>query len=216
MNIYVVTEGITEKKIYSKWIGYANPKLSYIDTLNSLKTNNYYIVAGGGNPYYFEVISNGIKDVNKIHEFDRLVICVDADHLTKDEKQREITDLVNGCRAEIRIVIQDFCFEAWGLGNRKLIRPNPAGAALQAYKRHYDVSKNDPALLPEKADENLSRMKFAEKYLKSALNDKFRQLTYIKSNPKPLLHSTYFNQLSGRLQDTGHISSFGDFLDAFK
>jgi hypothetical protein len=47
------------------------------------------------------------------------------------------------------------------------------------------------------------------------LNEKYRNLTYSKSNPGALLHVKYFEQIKNRLKDTGHIASFGAFLQAF-
>jgi hypothetical protein len=116
---------------------------------------------------------------------------------------------------EIRIVVQHFCFEAWALGNRRIVRPHPTSSRLREYKQLFDVRSRDPELLPHKLDENLNRAQFAEKYLRLALTDTFRNLTYTKSNPQAVLHDKYFAQVKNRLRDTGHIASFDDFLRAF-
>jgi len=47
------------------------------------------------------------------------------------------------------------------------------------------------------------------------LNEKYRKLTYSKSNPGALLHDKYFQRVKARLDTTGHITSFNDFLSAF-
>ena len=170
-----------------------------------------------GYPYYFDVIENAILDINQIQRFDRLVISVDSEEMTKQEKYNEISTFLSGktCIAEMRIVIQHFCFETWALGNRKVIRPNPSLNQLREYKNLFDVRVNDPELLPPKPDEGLNRAKFAEKYLRLALNDKFRNLTYTKSNPQALVHEKYFAQVKSRFEETDHITSFGDFFNAF-
>mgnify|MGYP001337878901 CR=1 FL=1 len=164
------------------------------------------------------IIDNAIEDVNNILQFDRLVITVDAEEMTRQEKIDEIKQFLGNkkCRVEIRIVIQFFCFEAWALGNQKIIKRNPSSTKLRKYRNFYDVRLKDPELLPEKKDEELTRSQFAEKYLRIALNDRFRNLTYRKNDPKALLHEKYFNELVKRLTTTSHIMSFEDFLSAFK
>lgn len=217
MNIYVVTEGKVEAIVYRCWIPLVNPNLCPIDHITELHNNNFYIVSAMGYPHYFAVIGNAISDVNQIRRFDRLVISVDSEDMTKQDKYDEINTFVSqrDCTATTRIVVQHFCFETWALGNRRIIRPNPASDKLGEYKRLFDVRVNDPELLPPKADENLNRAQFAEKYLRLALNDKFRSLTYTKRNPQALVNDKYFAQVKNRLADTSHIASFGDFLNAF-
>lgn len=217
MNIYVITEGKVESVVYRRWIPLVNPVLTAVDHLTQVDSNKFYIVSAMGYPYYFNIIDNAISDVNYDGKFDRLVISADSEDMTRQEKYTEIKAFVadKSCTAEIKIIVQHFCFEAWALGNRRVIRPNPASSKLRQYKRLFDVRINDPELLPPKLDEGLNRAQFAEKYLRLALNDKFRNLTYTKSNPQAVTHDKYFAQVKSRLHDTGHIASFSDFLDAF-
>lgn len=217
MNIYIVTEGKAEKIVFQSWIPLVNPSLSYITNLDDLANDNFYIISAMGYPYYFNIIENAIQDVNNLGRFDRLVLSIDSEDMTRQDKYDEIYEFVSrlNCITEIIVVIQHFCFETWALGNRKLFRTNPSHSKLREYKRLFNVKTNDPELLPSKPDEEMNRAQFAEKYLRLALNDRFRNLSYIKSNPKALLHTTYFTQIKNRLDDTGHIASFDDFLNAF-
>lgn len=217
MNFYVVVEGIAEKKVYTAWIPYINPSLTSASLIADVKKDNFYIVNGGGNPFYYSVLSNGINDVNTNKQFDRLVVCIDSEEMSKKEKIEEVERIIKGvaCRVEIRIVVQHFCFETWGLGNKKLIKQNPTSSRLLDYKRIHDVRKNDPELLPENKKEELTRVKFAEKYLKAALHERFNRLTYLKSNPSVLTHRKYFDELVSRVNTTTHINSFADLLNAF-
>jgi hypothetical protein len=217
MNIYIVTEGIAEKIVFQSWIPLINPSLSYTTYLDDVTDDNFYIISGMGYPYYFDILDNAIQDVNNLGRFDRLVVSVDSEEMTKQQKYDEISEFVSklNCIAEIRVIIQHFCFETWALGNRRLFRNNPSLSKLREYKTLFNVKIKDPELLPSKPDEELNRAQFAEKYLRLALNDRFRNLSYFKSNPKALLHTTYFTQIKNRLNDTGHISSFDDFLNAF-
>lgn len=217
MNIYVVTEGMVEASVFSSWIPFINQNLSEVDYINEVDIDNFLIITARGFPNYYNVIEEAISDVNENVEFNRLVISVDSEDLSLKEKNQEIEEfiLTKECRVDIRIVIQHFCFETWALGNRRAIRPNPKSLKLRQYINYFNVRRNDPELLPPKHDEGLNRAKFAEKYLRLALNDKFRNLTYSKRNPQAVMHNKYFGQVKSRYEETGHISSFGSFLDAF-
>ena len=119
------------------------------------------------------------------------------------------------CRTEVKIVVQYFCFETWTLGNRKIIKANTKSEKLREYKKLFNVRVYDPELLPEEPNEKLNRAQFAERYLRLALNDTFRNLTYSKGNPQAVIHTKYFDQVRNRLCTMGHIASFSDFLRAF-
>ena len=114
-----------------------------------------------------------------------------------------------------RLIIQNFCLETWALGNRKIVPLSRTNRRLRFYKRTHHVGKLDPEDLPALPAENLNRAQFAERYLRTMVNQKYRNLTCTKSNPSILLGQPYFDQLKKRLANTGHIASFTDFLDAF-
>ncbi len=217
MNIYVVTEGRVEAIVYRHWIPLVNSHVSPIDYPDDVDHDNFYIVSAKGYPDYFRVIGNAIQNVNKMLAFDRLVISVDSEDMTRQAKYAEISAFVaqKRCVADVRIVVQHFCFETWALGNRKIIRREPSDARLREYKSFFNVRVKDPELLPSKPDEELSRVRFAQKYLRRALRDKHAKPAYSKRNPRVLVHEKYFAEVSSRLEDTGHIASFSVFLAAF-
>lgn len=218
MNIYAVVEGeVGEKKVYQHWIPLVNAELCYVDHISLIRGNNFSIISGSGYPNYFNVIEAAIEDVNHYGNIDRLVISIDSEDLSYEEKQIEVTDYLSQlvCHAEIKVIIQHFCLETWGLENKIVIRPNPRLPRLIEFKRFFDVRNNDPELLPNYEPKQLNRSKFAEVYLRSALNDKYRNLTYTKSNPEALLHHKYFERVKDRHNNTEHIASFSSFLSAF-
>jgi hypothetical protein len=217
MNIYTIVEGKSEKTVYPIWIPLANPALKLAETLDDVTENNFYIVSAGGYPQILDVIDNAIEDVNAIHVFNRLVISVDSDEAAFEERLKEIGEYVSkrSCRTEIRIIIQHFCFETWALGNRQIIRKSPQDLRIRSYINMFDVRVKDPELLPANQQESLTRVRFAEKYLRAALNDRYSNLTYSKGNPSVLLNEGYFTQVKNRLDQTGHVASFSTFLDAF-
>jgi hypothetical protein len=218
VNLYIAVEGeVGEIQVYRSWVPLVNPALSYVDHISEIRDNNFYIVSGGGYPNYFEVIDAAIQDVNNLNNIDRLVIAVDSEELSYEEKLTEMeTHLAEShCSSQVKVIVQHFCLETWALGNQKAVPKHPHNGALHRYMHFYNVRSKDPALLTGYEVENLNRCQFAEKYLRRALNEKYKNLTYSKSNPTALLHHKYFERVQYRLSHTGHIESFRNFLQAF-
>jgi hypothetical protein len=218
MNIYVTVEGERgERKIYEKWIPLLNPQLSYVESIYDVSNNNFAIMAGFGQPFYFELIRNAIDEVNDVGDVDRLIISIDSEEMSFEEKYEEVLDEISTktCSADIRIIIQHFCFETWALGNRRVGPRQPKTRRLLEFKNVFNVLSEDPEGMPGCERLKLNRAQFAEKYLRTMLNDKFRNLTYTKSNREVVEHHNYFSQVISRHQSTGHIDSFSTFIDAF-
>jgi len=179
---------------------------------------HYFIIySGGGYPNYLEVIEAGVDDVSSNEHIDRLVIAVDSEELSYDENRLEIDEFIKslGKCLDYKIIVQHFCLETWALGNQAIVSRGPKDMQLRKYREYFDVLNNDPELLPEYPEDKLSRAQFAERYLGKLLNEKYRNLSYRKSNPGTLLHKKYYERLKMRLEKTGHIPSFNDFLCAF-
>lgn len=217
MNVYLIVEGNGEKKVYTHWVPLVNPNLSVVNSLEEVQHNNLIIFSGGGYPNYLEVIEAGVEDVVGNEQLDRLVIAIDSEEMSYEEKRREIEQVVNalGKNLDYRIIVQHFCLETWALGNKVIVSRNPKDVRLRQYISHFDILDKDPELLPDYPIEDLSRSQFAARYLTKLLNEKYRSLTYKKGNPKPLVHDMYFKRVKMRLDTTGHIASFEDFLAAF-
>jgi hypothetical protein len=62
-----------------------NPILPPVNYITEVRENNFFIVSSMGYPYYFGVIENAIHDINDNKLFDRLVITVDAEDISKQE-----------------------------------------------------------------------------------------------------------------------------------
>ena len=217
MNFYVVTEGVTEKRVYSKWIPDLRPNLTEVNYLEDLSNDKFLIRQGGGLPNYFEVIAAGVEDVYQTNGRSRLVVCVDSEEQSYTEKFQEINLVITGVgrRIDYRIVIQHFCFETWALGNRAIATRNPQSERLRLFRAHWDVEVRDPELLLPMPNDAWNRSQFAETYLRALLNEKFRNLTYTKGNPDAVARAGYLNRLKTRLDETKHIGSFAHFLSAF-
>lgn len=218
MNIYLVVEGpVGEKQLYTKWVPLVNPNLRVVTSLEEVVDNNIVIYSGGGYPNYFEVISNGVEDVKAHGHIDRLVIAVDSENMSYEEKRSEIDAYVKSLHVsfDYRIVVQHFCLETWALGNQMIVSRNPTDPRLREYLRLFNVLRQDPELLPDYPPERVNRSQFAALYLKRLLNEKYRNLTYSKSNPLALLHRKYYERVKARSENSGHLASFKDFLGAF-
>jgi len=216
MNICVMVEGSSgEKMVYEEWIPLVNSNLSCTDSIFDIVANNFCIVSGHGYPNYLQKINEIIQDVNTHGNIDRLVICVDAEDFSYDEKLEEINKYISGkqCSAAINIIVQFFCFETWALANKKIGPRNPKNDILKQYASYFDVLDNDPELMPAYPLEDLNRAQFAYKYLKHCLIEK--GITYIKSKPYHIKHPTYFNEIKKRYNNHSHIKCFVHFLNAF-
>lgn len=219
MNFYVLVEGqVSEKKVYRSWIPQLWPHLSYVSDFSLFTENCFSILSGNGYPFYLGMIADGISDVSRLKTPTRLVVCIDSEEMTRDEKLGEIENYIKahgGNDIDYRVVVQHFCFETWALGNRKL-----CGAAndpeIIELRHNYDVNKFDPEGLPANTKRSLNRSQHAEFYLRKLLNNKHKNLTYSKNNPEQLVHPKYLQQLILRRKQTLHIASFSDFLAAFQ
>lgn len=218
MNVYLVVEGNrTEVAVYPEWIRLLNPSLTQIRYIEDFAENNFLVVSGGGVPHYFDTIRNGAEDVKANRTIDRLVVAVDSEEMTYQEKYDEIDAVLSPVAAGIdyMIVIQHFCIETWALANSLLLSTrNIRDDTLRSYRRFFDVSVQDPELLPAYAPEGLSRVAFAYKYLRTAIRHKYRG-SYTKGDPAVIADPRYFSRVRQRHLDNAHIPSFSHFLSAF-
>jgi hypothetical protein len=228
MNIYLVVEGEkTETLVYDKWIGYTNDSLRVVRSISDVSVNNVYMIVGNGWPCYLDRIKAAVEDVcNKtdaygLQLFSRLVVAVDTETVTVEEKTAEITETVvealNGSHMafDLHVVAQHFCIEVWFLGNKDLLRRSEKRLSRNDIE-HYDVSLRDPELLNVPSNSrSLTNAKYAKMYLKNLVRDKYPLLTYHSNNPGPVLDGRYYRFVVSRLNDTGHIQSFRAFIKAF-
>jgi hypothetical protein len=217
MNIYLVVEGFGEKKVYNKWVRYLNPRMRFVDSVEKVTNNHIYLISGMGYPYYFEIIDSAIEDIKSKNIFDRLVVSVDSEEMTYEEKLQEIEEHLQGKNIgfDYKVIIQHFCLETWALGNKSIVSRNSTSERVQKYRTIFDVLENDPELLPNNPEESCNRAQFAERYLRALFNEKYRNLTYTKNNTNSLLNRKYYKRVKQRMVGSRHINSFNDFLTAF-
>ncbi len=215
MNYYIVCEGAkTEPIVYESWIPIINSSLTRVNSCFQLQNNNFYILSGLGYPNYFNVIKNSIDDIicNNINA--KLIIIVDSEDFTFQEKDTEIRDFIFDYKSNFNnyeIIVQVPCIEAWGLGNRKFISNKPNSLKLNELLLHYNVRSLDPEFISEYDEFNKAQT--AGFYLKEAAKEK-RQ-TYNKNNPNILIDNNYLKNLKRRYDKTGHISNIEKIFDIF-
>jgi|JI91814CRNA_FD_contig_121_306066_length_2768_multi_9_in_0_out_0_4 hypothetical protein len=222
MNIYFLVEGrSTEKKIYPKWLEYLVPELVRVKYYDQVQANNYYLISGEGYP---KILSDGLKNaVDKILEipkYDYLVICVDADEESVEERTHYINkyiyefmqeNKINLGKTKIEIIVQNRCIETWLLGNRKIFDSRqPTEQPLSNYVNYYDVSRSDPEEMGKYDMRN--HADFHYEYLREVFRSK--NTTYSKKSPNDAKEKYYFEELQKRVQDKYEdLKTFQVFLE---
>lgn len=215
MNYYIVCEGErTEPIVYRKWISILDSSLVEVNSFLELQNNNFYILSGCGYPNYLSIIKNSIFDIvdNKITA--KLIIIIDSEEFTFDEKNTEIRNFlfeVNSSFFDYEIIVQVPCIEAWGLGNKRFISNNPNSSELNNLLNHYNVRNQDPELIL-KYDE-FNKAQTSQYYLKEAAKEKNQ--SYTKNKPNILLEESYLKSLKRRYESSGHINNLKKVFDIF-
>lgn len=222
MNLLVLVEGESaSRRIYKTWIPYVNKKLVYINGLDEYSENNFYVLAGKGQPGIMNIVEQAVLDANSIEKIDRLVIAMDSENLGQHERYLEVRNRVDriGCNKEVRYIIQHFCLETWLLAHDGIHRRRPSTEDAVAYRKYFDLRKNDPELLPGYPENNWLRAQFAYQYLRAAMADvnysTSRRITYSKFNPGGVIQEPYFRNITRRMNSKVHIQSFNQFHNAF-
>ncbi|MGK7930678.1 MAG: DUF4276 family protein [Microcystaceae cyanobacterium] len=216
MNIYFLVEGnSTEKRIYPRWLSYLIPELKRVNHHDEVTHNNYYISSEKGYPaLLYDPLDNAIDKIKEINRYDYLVICVDAEEETVNEKISYIQDTIqerkiNLGKTKLIIIIQNRCFETWLLGNRKIFSRQPQEETLLSYISYYDVSQNDPELMGDNGMRNHAN--FHYEYLRRMFEAKNR--SYSKKNPSDARERYYLEALQKRIEDSPkHLQTFQNFL----
>ncbi|WP_414577982.1 hypothetical protein [Anabaena sp. CCY 9402-a] len=217
MNIYFLVEGkSTERKVYPAWLAHLLPELQRVNNYNNVVKNNYYLFSANGYPsIIYDHLPNAIADINANGNYSYLVVCLDAEEVTVEYREKEISECLisQSCTLEntqIVVIVQNRCFETWCLGNKKIYTKNPSDNPLLTYARYYDVSVNCPELMG-RYSEFSTHAKFHEAYLKELFRAK--NISYSKSNPGDVIKSYYLEELLKRVQnETGHLPSFQTFI----
>ncbi len=221
MNIYLLVEGEeTELQVYPQWISYMVPELSRVNSFKSVAGNSYYIFSGQGIPSIYNHTVNAIKDINAIGDYDYLIIALDAEELSVEQRKNKIhehlkkADIILNENCKLEIIVHNKCIETWFLGNPNIYKRNPQGEIFRRYTRHYNVEVNDPELM-EKLPEFSRTAHFHESYLREMFKE--YNIRYRKSRPKEVIKEYYFLELVKRVKNLpDHLKSLSTFIHLFE
>ncbi|KJU87156.1 hypothetical protein MBAV_000648 [Candidatus Magnetobacterium bavaricum] len=206
----------TEAKVYPKWLSYLAPQLIKVDRCKLAEKNNYYIFASNGQPSIIDDhLPDAIEEVNVYQQYNYLVVCLDAEENEVADKRGEVIECLSDKglslkNAKLEIVVQNRCLETWFLGNTRIYSRNPQNEDLRKYTKHFDVSTNDPELMPKHSDFEY-HADFHLKYLKALFREK--GITYSKSNPRHVTEEHYIQELIKRTSNYNHLATLKRFLD---
>jgi len=217
MNIYFLVEGRSpEKKLYTAWLTHLIPEFKRIDFYDQVNRNNYFIISGNGYPSILnDGIPNAIDKIQEVSKYNYLVICLDADEDTVEEREQYVNDFITKnitipAQLEIVIIIQNRCLETWLLGNRKIFNSKqPLQRLLADYVKYYNVSQNDPELMGKFNQKN--HADFHLVYLQEIFRAK--NLSYSKKFPGETQEEYYLQQLKKRIDETEHLKTFQKFIN---
>jgi hypothetical protein len=196
-------------------LAYLLPEMERVQNFDKVEDNNYYLISGGGFPSIYHHLKNAIEEVNSIPKYDYLILCLDADESSVDERVQQITNFIEKenlgiINSDFKIIVQNRCLETWFLGNRVVYPRQPDGETFREYAKFYNVSVDDPELMGlYRGFKSISLFHYS--YLKEMLAE--RNVRYTKYNPQGVIEVPYIEQLIARVEDTNHLRSLKDFFD---
>ena len=216
MNLYFLVEGVTEIILYRTWLKYLLPNFQLVRFHDQATQNCYYIIGDYGFPGILDDgIHKALDNIQSSQKYDYLILCVDADEESVQERQDYIYQFLEKEKIDLasiplKIFVQNRCIETWLLGNRKLFDSRqPLEKPLIDYANYYDVSRYDPELLGKYNQDYYAE--FHEIYLKAIFNAK--GLKYTKTMPRDAQEKHYFEQLLKRIdQEPEHLQTFRAFI----
>lgn len=218
MSLYVLVEGKTEGVVYPQWLSYLLSSFDRISVPSDAVERNYYLISCGGYPGILDnFLKNSIGDVNESANFTHLVVVIDSDDLSAEEKTKEVYDYILENEIELIncklvVIAQTVCMETWFLGNRKIYSRNSQDVDCSRFANHFDVSRNDPEEMQKYSDYKGTNADFHFSYLKKMLREK--NIRYSKSRPQGVGEKHYVDELQKRVRGgDGSLKSLGYFFD---
>lgn len=216
MNLYLLVEGKTEKKLYPEWFKHLWPEMNYQEDLDEVKDDDFYVFSSMGIPAIIDDIENAILDIQAHGNIDYFFIIIDAEELSLDERLKEVQDKleeINLKNIKSIIIVQDKCIETWCLGNSRLCGENSRHSGFQECLNYYNVRELDPELMdrPISQEDFNTSAQYHEYYLKQMFINK--SIKYRKGKVDVIGQHTYLDSLISRTELTSHIRSFRHFID---
>ena len=216
MNLYFLVEGKTERKVYPQWLSHLLPNFSRVDTYDEVSKNNYFLISGGGFPSLLDTqLRLSIEEVNASGKYNFLVVCLDSDDESPDDKKAMVHHFLEKNRLEIscqlKIIVQNKCMETWFMGNQ-VVYPRNISEDFRPFANFYDVLKNDPELMQKPKSFVESSSIYHYEYLRQMLLEK--NIRYSKTRPNEVGKAYYLEELRKRILATpDHLNTLKVFLE---
>lgn len=220
MNLYFLLEGRrSEAMIYPSWLASIDrpfKRMMAIDDVIVSPGRSFFCFSANGYPSIVGGhLKNAISDIKKFPGYDWLIVCLDVDESTSDDRIREVEEKAKAAglgttATRLFVVAQSRCIESWLLGNPRLIgdAPPPYLAELRDF---YDIRR----LCPERMGKPRSWTNHAQfhfHYVREAF--KAKHMCYTKSNPGDAATASYFASLRTRVErDPGCLPTFQRFVE---
>lgn len=205
MNLYFLVEGKAESKLYPLWLRHLLPKLTRVRFPDAVQQNAYYLIGNFGYPNLLgKALINSYEDINAVGKYNYLVVCLDVDEVTAEERREEVLSVVqqnnvsSADTCELVIVPQCRCIETWLLGNRSVYSRQPTDPNLLQYTKFYNVAVHDPERMGKYKDFS-THAQFHKEYLVQMLREK--HVRYTEVFPHPAGETHYVEALLQRVQD---------------
>ncbi len=219
MNIYFLVEGKTELKVYPQWLSHLAPNLSRVNFAQDASINNYYLISGLGYPRLLDIeLVNCVDEINEWANYDYLVLVIDSDDMSEQEKTNEIyqfikdKNIVLNSNCQLQVIAQKSCMETWFLGNQKVYTKSVGRHSdFYHHAKFYDVSQQDPETMDKPQSLAGSVSVYHEIYLRKMLAEK--NIRYSKSSPREVGETHYLDQLQKRVSETQHLMSLKKFFN---
>ena len=220
MNYYFLLED--EKsfmKVLPYWLKYMGFQHERVADISDVCENSYVLQSGQG---VTQLITKALFDtidtlMNNPYKIDKLVVIVDAEDKTIEERKKEIYDRILKKYDtilfvfEIVIIVCNRCFETWLLGSCG-IYPDivEEDSFFFLYYKHYNVEKEDPENMgvPFNCDKTIAKYHFC--YFHELM--RYHRKRYSKKKPLIAMEKDFFENIVRRVNLTQHLNSFRDFF----
>jgi hypothetical protein len=224
--LYILVEdGVSFYEILPYWLKVLAPGYSRARTVDEMGDRSYVLFGAGGYPKILGT-SKGCQDKNILGEaietviekgIDMLVVCLDGDDEGVAGRKRAVAKKIDGYPAKLRngvkVLVQNKCVETWLLGNGAMY-PRKASGVFAPFAAHYNVRERNPEYMEKPETYTDTASVYHAYYLKRMLKE--NNIKYSKSKPPhEIKKEGYLNAIRKRAENTGHLGSFGYFVDFF-
>jgi hypothetical protein len=225
MNLAFLVEGMTELRLYPKWIDhFSNSSLSECITgYQDVVSDQFTIFNVSGIGKMRTEIPAAIQAINGNPVFDYLIIVVDADdnNIAKNESliqgifdDADTPQLPVNC--QVKIIVQQVCIETWFIGHTDhyLIAKESPDKGIKSFMAEYDVENDDPEMMPNNPASIIHSIgAYHTTFLTKMLKGANRSWRYNKTTAHNLIDIPYIQRLEQRLLDSPtHLKSFSDTI----